>query len=262
MGRFASTVSLYEQFRQPYPTEFFRTVVQRLGVTKQQSLIDLGTGPGLLALGFAPFVGPIVGVDPEAGMLAAARAAAERAGQAFTLIEGKAEDLPEDVGRFDVLTIGRALHWMDPTRLAPLFHRLVAPGGVVLVCASTSASDGRNAWLDDYNAARHVWSDERLWSQSRHGGATHRDLGSVLAGTGFGVTDRIMVESRHEISVHDLAQRTLTFSSSSPAALGDKAGAMLADVEVRLRPFARDGTLSEVVLSIAQVAKRMSSSST
>jgi SAM-dependent methyltransferase len=257
MGRFASTVSLYEQFRQPYPPQFFRTVAEKLGLTKQQALIDLGTGPGLLALGFAPFVGRIVGVDPEADMLAAARAAAERAGQEFTLIEGKAEELPEDVGSFDVVTIGRALHWMDPTKLAPLFHRLVAPNGVILVCASTSARDGRNAWLDDYNAARRVWSDERLWAQSRHGGVTHRDLGAALAGTGFGIADRIMVESRHEISVHDLAQRMLTFSSSSPAALGERVAAMLADIEARLLPFARDGIISEIVLSIAQVARRV-----
>ncbi len=54
MGRFASTVELYEHFRPPYPVEFFRTVAQKLNLSKQHALIDLGTGPGLLALGFAP----------------------------------------------------------------------------------------------------------------------------------------------------------------------------------------------------------------
>lgn len=44
MGRFASTASLYEQ-RPPYPREFFRTVTHKLGLTKESSLIDLGTGP-------------------------------------------------------------------------------------------------------------------------------------------------------------------------------------------------------------------------
>src|SRR3978361_164287 len=113
MGRFATTVPLYEKLRPPYPAEFFRNVAQRLHVGKQQALIDLGTGPGLLALGFAPYVGRIVGVDPEPAMLAATRKAAVRAAQAFTLIAGKAEDLADDIGRFDVVTIGRALHWMD-----------------------------------------------------------------------------------------------------------------------------------------------------
>src|SRR5215475_5067153 len=110
MGRFASTVSLYEALRPPYPPQFFRTVAQKLKLSKRHALIDLGTGPGLLALGFAPFVGRIVGVDPEPAMLEAARDAAARASQEFTLIESRAEELPRDVGGFDVVTIGRALH--------------------------------------------------------------------------------------------------------------------------------------------------------
>src|SRR5882762_12033663 len=109
MGRFATTVPLYEKLRPPYPAEFFRNVAQRLHLGKYHALIDLGTGPGLLALGFAPYVGRIVGVDPEPAMLAAAKSAAGRAAQTFTLIAGKAEDLPDDIGHFDVVTIGRAL---------------------------------------------------------------------------------------------------------------------------------------------------------
>jgi len=54
MGRFASVAELYEKFRQPYPTEFFRIVAGKLNLSKQHALIDLGTGPGLLAIGFAP----------------------------------------------------------------------------------------------------------------------------------------------------------------------------------------------------------------
>ncbi|HYX04745.1 MAG TPA: class I SAM-dependent methyltransferase, partial [Reyranella sp.] len=117
MGRFATTVPLYEKFRPPYPAEFFRVVSQKLKLRKEHRLIDLGTGPGLLALGFAPHVGRIVGVDPEPAMLAAAANSAARTGQEFTLIESKAEALSREVGQFDVVTIGRALHWMasEPT---------------------------------------------------------------------------------------------------------------------------------------------------
>jgi len=52
MGRFATTVALYEELRPPYPPSFFREVAQRFAFGKQHALIDLGTGPGLLALGF------------------------------------------------------------------------------------------------------------------------------------------------------------------------------------------------------------------
>src|ERR1700750_3189442 len=131
MGRFATTVALYQEVRPPYPPSFFREVALRRGLDKQHALIDLGTGPGLLALGFAPYVGRIVGVDPEPAMLAAARTAARRAGHAFTLIECKAEALPGEVGQFDLVTIGRALHWLATGPTAALLERLVAPLGAI-----------------------------------------------------------------------------------------------------------------------------------
>jgi SAM-dependent methyltransferase len=255
MGRFATTVALYEELRPPYPPAFFAAVTQDLKLSKQHALIDLGTGPGLLALGFAPYVGRITGVDPEPTMLAAARAAAAREGKALTLIESRAEDL-DDIGRFDLVTIGRALHWMDENALGPLFQRLVAAHGAVAVCASFSARDGRNPWLDAYNAARRVWSDKRLWLESRRGERAHRDFASLLEGTGFHAAETIRTETAHEVSVDHLARRVLTFSSSSPGALGDKVEAMLRDVEAQLTPFSRDGIITEVVMSTAQLARR------
>src|ERR1700732_3591607 len=142
MGRFATTAALYEELRTPYPPSFFREVAQRLALAKAHALIDLGTGPGLLALGFAPYVGRIVGVDPEPAMLVAASKAAERAAQDLTLIAGKAEELPDDIGRFDVVTIGRALHWMDRDLTLERLERLVAPDGGVLVCLRVSRPPG------------------------------------------------------------------------------------------------------------------------
>ena len=256
MGRFATTVALYEELRPPYPPSFFREVAHRLAFGKQHALIDLGTGPGLLALGFAPYVGRIVGVDPEPAMLAAADNAAERASQAFTLIAGKAEDLPDNIGGFDVVTIGRALHWMDREATLARLERLVAPEGVILICASFSAADGRNPWLDDYNTARRTWSKESLWSESGSAGRTHRDLAGFFRDSRFHAANVIRVETSHEVSVRDMARRVLTFSSSSPDVLGDKAEAMLRDVGQRLLPLSRDGHLTEVVVTTAQQVKR------
>jgi hypothetical protein len=256
MGRFATTVALYEELRPPYPPAFFREVALQLKLGKQHALIDLGTGPGLLALGFSAYVGRIVGVDPEPAMIAAATAAAAHASQALILIEGRAEDLPGDIGSFDVVTIGRALHWMDRDAVLARLEPLVAPGGIILVCASFSAMDGSNPWLDDYNEARRAWSEASLWSESGSGARIHRDLGAFFRGTRFHLADAIKVESNHDVSVRDLARRVLTFSSSSPNVLGDRADAMLADVEWRLLPFSRDGSVTEAVVSIAQLVKR------
>jgi SAM-dependent methyltransferase len=256
MGRFSSTAGFYEELRPPYPRILFREVAERLRLSKQRTLIDLGTGPGLLALGFAPFAASITGVDPEPNMLAVARQAAARAEIDFTLIKAKVEDLPRGVGAFDIVTIGRALHWMNREATLGVLSWLVARGGAVAVCASFSARDDRNAWLGDYNAARRAWSNETLWAESGGGERSHRDIAAFFAGSAFHLADVIKVETSHEISVRDLARRVLTFSSSSPEAVGENVEAMLGDVAQRLMPYSRDGVITEVVASTAQIVTR------
>jgi ubiquinone/menaquinone biosynthesis C-methylase UbiE len=256
MGRFATTVTLYEELRPPYPPAFFRRVARELGFRREHALIDLGTGPGLLALGFAPYVGRVVGVDPEPAMIAAARTAAARASTALPLIEGKAEALPADVGSFDIVTIGRALHWMERDATLALLERLVASDGVILICSSHSALDGSNLWLDEFNSARRAWSQESLWSEAAKGAKTHRDLAGFFAGSRFHLKTPVTTETSHEVGVNDLARRVLTYSSSSPEVLGDRVEAMLRDMEQRLLPFSRNGVVTEAFVSVAQVAKR------
>lgn len=256
MGRFASTASLYEHLRPPYPSEFFRAVTHKLGLTKENSLIDLGTGPGLLALGFGPYVGRVVGVDPEPAMLHAARLAASGAGRHVTLIEGKVETLPLDIGTFDIVTIGRALHWMDREATLTRLEELVACDGTILICASFSVTDGRNPWLDGYNEIRRRWSPAKLWEEAGKGTRTHRDLSAFFRGSSFRPAELIAVETSHLVGLHDLAKRTLTYSSSSPDALGENVEAMLRDVGEHLVSFSRDSAIAETIVSTAQIVKR------
>ena len=114
MGRFASTVAYYESARAPYGAAFFTAAAQKLGLDRSQRLLDVGAGPGILAIGFRPYCREVVGVDPEPGMVEAARAAADRAGGAISFIEGRFEDVAARLGAFDLVTIGRAIHWLDP----------------------------------------------------------------------------------------------------------------------------------------------------
>ena len=189
-------------------------------------------------------------------MLEAARRAAVRAGHALTLIEGKAETLAPDIGSFDVVTIGRALHWMDRDLTLALLDRLVAREGVVLICASFSATDGRNPWLDGYNEARRRWSPAQLWEEAGRGSRTHRDLPAFFRGSPFQPAELVAIETSRTVSVQDLARRTLTYSSSSPDALGENVEAMLHEVEESLASFSHDGTIAETIVSTAEIVMR------
>ena len=116
MGRFASTAAYYESARPPYGPAFFAAVAPafRLGPGVQR-LFDVGAGPGILALGFAPYCREVLGVDPEPGMVEAARVGAERASVAVRFIESRFEDFAPKLGAFDIVTIGRPIHRLDPS---------------------------------------------------------------------------------------------------------------------------------------------------
>lgn len=152
MGRFASTVAFYESARPPYGAGFFAAAAETLGLDRRQRLLDVGAGPGLLAIGFAPYCREVLGVDPEPAMIEAARAAAKRAGVAATFVEGRFEDVAQKLGAFDIVTIGRAIHWLEPGQARVALDRAVAPGGRILVCHASSVDDGRNPWLKAFNA--------------------------------------------------------------------------------------------------------------
>ena len=247
MGRFASTAAFYEHVRPPYGPAFFEKVAQRLGFRGTERLLDLGTGPGLLALGFAPWVAELVGVDPEPAMLKAARRAADWAKVKLRLIEGRAEDLPEVFGPFDIVTIGRALHWMDPAPTRALLDRIVPRRGHVLICRSAAVSDGRNPWLEPYNVARGRWGEPG--SHALHA----LDRSAFFAGTRFRSHETIAVDFEQDIAPTVLVDRVLSMSTTSPDRIGAEMGALRDAVGAALTPFAKGGTLHETVEARADV---------
>jgi hypothetical protein len=91
--RFQGAVPYYERYRLGYPERLIRRVVALLGLRPGDAVLDLGTGPGLLAVPFARAGMAVTAADPEVLMLEAAAAAADAAGQHLTLWQGGSYDL-------------------------------------------------------------------------------------------------------------------------------------------------------------------------
>ena len=244
MGRFASTVAYYESARPPYGAAFFAAVAEQLGLDRSQRLLDVGAGPGILAIGFAPYCGEVVGVDPEPGMVEAARGAAKRAGVTVRFVEGRFEDVAAKLGAFDVVTIGRAVHWLDPEPARAALDRAIAPRGRILVCGATSVKDGRNRWLEAFNTVRDRWKGERP-ARDHH----TFDGRFVAAGT-------IRVEAAYSVPVERLVERVLSMSTSSSERLGDQVPAMKNAMREKLAPFAAEGMIEDIVEARAEVFER------
>jgi SAM-dependent methyltransferase len=246
MGRFASTVAYYESARPPYGAAFFARAALELGLDGRQRLLDVGAGPGILAIGFARFCRGVVGVDPEPGMVEAARAAAERARVAVRFLEGRFEDVAGNLGAFDIISIGRAIHWLDPKLARAALDRALAPGGKVLVCGATSAKDGRNPWLQTFNAVRDRWKGDR----------PSRDHHTFFANGEFIRTGTIRVEGTYAVPVERMVERVLSMSTSSSERLGGEVPAMKSAMREALAPFAADGTIKDIVEARAEVFER------
>jgi SAM-dependent methyltransferase len=246
MGRFASTVAYYESARPPYGAAFFEAIALQFGLDGRQRLIDVGAGPGVLAIGFARYCREVVGVDPESGMVEAARAAAKRAGATARFVEGRFEDVAAKLGAFDIVSIGRAIHWLDPGPARAALDRALAPHGRVLVCGAISAKDGRNPWLETFNAVRDRWKGDR----------PSRDHRTFFADGSFTRTGAIRVERTYAVPVERLVDRVLSMSTSSSARLGDDVPIMKTAMREALAPFAADGMIEDIVEARAEVFER------
>jgi 2-polyprenyl-3-methyl-5-hydroxy-6-metoxy-1,4-benzoquinol methylase len=242
MGRFASTVSCYEGARPPYAGAFFAEAARELGFDRSHRLLDVGTAPGILAIGFAPYCREVMGVDPEPAMIEAACEAAVQAKVALELIEGRFEDLLDNAGLFDAVTIGRALPWLDPEPARRRLERVVKPHGRILICHASSVKDCRNAWLAAFNAVRERFGGER----PRH------DTSAFFAGRRLVKRGTIRVEASHSLPAGRLADRILSMSTSSPERLGEAVPEMKRTLRQALEPFAADGVLDEVVGSTSR----------
>ena len=111
--RFRSTVPFYARYRLGYPDSLIARVAAHVGLRAGDAVMDLGCGPGLLAVPFARLGMRVTAVDPEPDMVTACGEAAVAAGVEKDARQGSSYALPDGVGPFRLVTMGRSFHWMD-----------------------------------------------------------------------------------------------------------------------------------------------------
>ena len=113
-----------------------RQALRQAGLQPGMTVVDVGTGTGLLARAAVDIVGDparVTGVDPSAGMLEHAKVPA-----GVRLLEGSAEAIPAPDGSADFLTLGYALrHISDLDQAFAEFYRVLRPGGRVCLLEIT-----------------------------------------------------------------------------------------------------------------------------
>ncbi len=130
---FGLTAEDYAKHRAGFPDEFFERVFNDGIVKPGDSLVDLGTGTGTLARGFAQRGCDVIGLDISAQLLEQAKDLGEQAGLSidFRFAKAEATGLPD--ASFDVVTAGQCWHWFDRPAAAAEIKRILKPSGRVVI---------------------------------------------------------------------------------------------------------------------------------
>ena len=130
---FGATAQDYARHRAGFP-DFFFARVEGLGIgLPGQRIVDLGTGTGTLARGFAARGCDVIGIDPAETMLEQARQLDAAAGVSTRYITASAEDTGLPDASADIVSAGQCWHWFDRPRAAREVARLLVPDGRVLI---------------------------------------------------------------------------------------------------------------------------------
>lgn len=128
-----------------YTSRSIVSAVKRWGISSGK-VLDIGTGTGWLAIGFAqglPGV-HVVGLDLSDAVLELARENARERGLSsrVSFEKGDAQDMPFEDDTFDLVISGNTLHLLkNPVRMFDEIQRVLKPNGRFLI------SDFRRSWL-------------------------------------------------------------------------------------------------------------------
>ncbi|CAN5445637.1 class I SAM-dependent methyltransferase [soil metagenome] len=162
--RFSNRVANYVKYRPGYPPEVIPYLEYKCGLTHNKVIADIGCGTGISSELFLANCNPVFGVEPNAAMRAAAVEYLVQFPD-FTPVHGTSEATGLPDASVDLVVAAQAFHWFDAEKTRPEFHRILNPGGHIVLIWNERQVDTTpflieyEAFLtkhaNDYGAVRH-----------------------------------------------------------------------------------------------------------
>lgn len=124
------TSSDYARFRDIYPQEFYDRIVGRNLCVEGQTVLDLGTGTGVLPRNMYRYGAKWTGTDISKEQIAQARVLSEGMDITYQAVSAEETDFPDN--SFDVVTACQCFWYFDHERLEPELVRMLKPNGHIL----------------------------------------------------------------------------------------------------------------------------------
>lgn len=192
-------------------------------------VLDLGCGPGTIAIPLAQRVTAVLAVDPAREMLAEGR----RLAQGVTNIAWLPGDSTalQALPPFEHVVMGRSFHWMDRRSVLTELDELLPPGGVVALVGP--ARQRGKPWQPDLQPWQPIERriceefglDIHTAANSFHATTEHHH--DMLAASPFSNLESRVFSRRLTWDVDGLIGLQLSYSYSSPARLGDRLPAFI-----------------------------------
>jgi len=251
---FAGTAPYYSRGRLPYAPTLPAAVRAALALDGRGRLLDVGCGPGPVALALAPVFEAVVGLDPDQAMLdEAATHAAARGVATATWVCVRAEDLPADLGTFRVASFGQSFHWMQRDQVAAAVFGMLERGGAFLhvnqePCREAQADDGRPPPYDRITRlVRSYLGDVRRAGQGLLPRGTPDNEAAVIESVGFDKEQTVRLSGGVSVvrTVEDVIAWVLSRSDSAPHLFGERLPQFQHELLHLLTHAALDGAFRE-----------------
>lgn len=125
------TSSDYAKYRDIYPPEFYNKIIERRLCVAGQSVLDLGTGTGVLPRNLYRYGAKWTGTDISENQIREARRLSKNTDIEYRVASAESLDFSPD--SFDVVTVCQCFWYFDPERLIPKLSYIMKKGGRLLV---------------------------------------------------------------------------------------------------------------------------------
>lgn len=168
---FGKAAGDYGKYRAGFPESVFdRLAAHGVGLPGQ-AIVDLGTGTGTLARGFALRGCNVVGIDPDARMLAQARELDQQARARVAYVQATAESTGLAADSADIVAAGQCWHWFDRVRATAEAKRLLKDRGRLVIAhfdwlpLAGSAVEATEQLIERYNPDWHLGGGMGMYPQ-------------------------------------------------------------------------------------------------
>ncbi|RCW49069.1 class I SAM-dependent methyltransferase [Paenibacillus prosopidis] len=178
--RFSDRVDKYVKYRPSYPQDAIAYLYNIVGFRPDSEIADIGAGTGIFSKLLVERGSHVIAVEPNLAMREAAEKELGREPN-YHSVSGSAEATGLPDGTVDFIVCAQAFHWFDRSAAQYEFHRILKPGGKVVLIWNSRLTQGTpfleeyeqllQKFGTDYGKVKHTnLSKESLFSFFKDGG--------------------------------------------------------------------------------------------